>query len=106
LWRALLAASAAAALVPLSARTDLHGTTEHGKSRLLYIWAGDQARTAPGFLTVVNFDEASRDYGKVIRVAPLPPPGNTGNEPHHMHLSADKRTLRLRSRPFPRPRWR
>jgi len=31
---------------------------------------GDQARANPDFLAVVNFDEASADYGKVIARAP------------------------------------
>jgi len=61
--------------------------------KTLYIWAGDQARRAPDFLAVVNFDEDSDDYGKVVRTVPIPPPGNVGNEPHHCHLSADKNTL-------------
>jgi WD40 repeat protein len=65
---------------------------EHGQSSYasyLYVWTGDMARSAPDFLAVVNFDEFSRTYGKVIRTVPLPPPGNAGNEPHHVHLSAD-----------------
>jgi selenium-binding protein 1 len=61
--------------------------------KTLYIWAGDQARIAPDFLAVINFDEDSRDYGKVIRTVPVPPPGNVGNEPHHCHLSVNKRIL-------------
>jgi hypothetical protein len=64
-----------------------------GPAKTLYIWAGDQARLAPDFLAVVNFDEGSKDYGKVIKTVPIPPPGNVGNEPHHCHLSADKRIL-------------
>src|SRR5882672_12668910 len=63
------------------------------KARTLYVWAGDQARVAPDFLAVINFDERSKDYGKVIKTVPIPPPGNVGNEPHHCHLSADKNIL-------------
>jgi selenium-binding protein 1 len=48
---------------------------------------------APDFLAVINFDEDSDDYGKVIGSVPVPPPGNVGNEPHHCHLSADKNIL-------------
>ena len=59
----------------------------------LYVWAGDQARLAPDFLAVINFDENSPDYGKVVKTVPIPPPGNVGNEPHHCHLSADKNIL-------------
>src|SRR5438034_829894 len=62
-------------------------------AKTLYVWAGDQARLAPDFLAVINFDEDSEDYGRVIRTVPVPPPGNVGNEPHHCHLSADKNTL-------------
>src|SRR5215218_10111050 len=63
--------------------------------RYLYVWAGDQARSAPDFLTVVDFDPDSLTYGKVIDTQPLPEPGATGNEPHHVGLSADGRTLAL-----------
>src|SRR4249919_3990777 len=30
------------------------------KERTLYVWAGDQARVAPDFLAVIDFDEDSR----------------------------------------------
>src|SRR5499425_506585 len=60
---------------------------------VLYVWAGDQARVAPDFLAVINFDEDSPNYGRVIKTVPVPPPGNVGNEPHHCHLSADKNIL-------------
>jgi selenium-binding protein 1 len=63
------------------------------RERVLFIWAGDQARTNPDFLAVVNFDEYSRDYGKIITTVPLPGPGATGNEPHHVGLSRDGRVL-------------
>jgi hypothetical protein len=63
------------------------------RDRYLYIWTGDQARTRPDFLAVVDFNEHSRGYGKVIRSVPLPGPGASGNEPHHVALSADGRML-------------
>jgi selenium-binding protein 1 len=63
------------------------------EGRYLYVWAGDMARTNPDFLAVVNFDPLSHAYGRVIRAVPLPPPGNVGNEPHHIHLSADGNIL-------------
>jgi 56kDa selenium binding protein (SBP56) len=66
---------------------------EERQAKTLYIWAGDQARLAPDFLAVINFDEDSENYGKVIKTVPVPPPGNVGNEPHHCHLSADKTVL-------------
>jgi selenium-binding protein 1 len=69
-----------------------HGLGD-AEGRYLYVWAGDMARTHPDFLAVVNFDPLSRAYGGVIRAVPLPPPGNVGNEPHHIHLSPDGNTL-------------
>lgn len=62
-------------------------------AKFLFICAGDQARTAPDFLAVVNFDEDSPGYGKVIAKAPLPEPGATGNEFHHIGLSADSKVV-------------
>jgi 56kDa selenium binding protein (SBP56) len=69
---------------------DGHGK---GKEKTLYIWAGDQAHKAPDFLAVIDFDEESEDYGKVIKTVPLPPPGNVGNEAHHCHLNATGKLL-------------
>jgi len=66
----------------------------HGrKDSVLYIWAQDQAHANPDFLAVINFDEDSSNYGKVIRTVPIPPPGNTGNEPHHCHLNSSRTIL-------------
>ncbi|MCI0406645.1 MAG: selenium-binding family protein [candidate division Zixibacteria bacterium] len=59
----------------------------------LLIWAGDQARQASDFLAVVNFDPASADYGKIVKTVPLPNPGDAGNEPHHVGVSANGKTL-------------
>jgi selenium-binding protein 1 len=61
--------------------------------KYLFVWAGDQARKNADFLAVVNFNEGSRDYGKVITSVPLPGPGANGNEPHHVGLSSDGKTL-------------
>jgi selenium-binding protein 1 len=61
--------------------------------RYLYVWTGDQTRKKPDFLAVVNFDERSEDYGKVLRTVPLPGPGASGNEPHHVGMSRDKQVL-------------
>jgi selenium-binding protein 1 len=61
--------------------------------KYLFIWAGDQARTAPDFLAVVDFAECSPTYGKVITTIPLPGPGASGNEPHHVGLSSDGKVL-------------
>ena len=51
------------------------------------------AEIAPDFLAVVDFDEDSPKYGKVISTVPPPPPGNIGNEPHHCHLNSNKTIL-------------
>src|SRR5215510_5658661 len=82
-------------LLGIAFADDQQGGDHHrNKSpQTLYIWAGDQARVAPDFLAVINFDEDSPDYGRVIKTVPVPPPGNVGNEPHHCHLSADKNIL-------------
>ena len=72
---------------------DRDGDDRRDADKYLYVWAGDQARQAPDFLAVIDFDEDSRGYGRVIKTVPLPPPGNVGNEAHHCHLSADKKVL-------------
>jgi selenium-binding protein 1 len=64
-----------------------------GPDKFLFVWAGDQARRAPDFLAVVDFDESSPNYGKVITTVPLPAAGASGNEPHHVGLSRDGRVL-------------
>jgi selenium-binding protein 1 len=61
----------------------------------LLVWASDQAHLAPDFLAVINFDRDSRNYGKVVRTVPLQGAGAVGNEPHHVGLSRDGRTLAL-----------
>lgn len=61
--------------------------------KYLFVWAGDQARKSPDFLAVVNFDESSANYGKVITSVPLTGTGATWNEPHHVGLSRDGRVL-------------
>jgi 56kDa selenium binding protein (SBP56) len=64
-----------------------------GGGQYLYIWAGHVDHSIRDFLAVIDFDEDSPGYGRVINVVPLPGPGATFNEPHHMHLSADGRIL-------------
>jgi hypothetical protein len=71
-----------------------NGHGGHAKeATTLYIWASDQAGRAPDFLAVIDFDRNSRTYGQVLGTVPLPPPGNTGNEPHHCHTSVDQAVL-------------
>jgi selenium-binding protein 1 len=63
------------------------------KEKTLYVWASDQAHKASDFLAVIDFDQESADYGKVIKTVPLPPPGNIGNEPHHCHINSTGKLL-------------
>jgi selenium-binding protein 1 len=77
---------------PTSSVAEDHGGGERS-AKYLFICAGDQARIAPDFLAVVNFDEDSAEYGQVIATAPLPEPGATGNEFHHIGLSADGKVV-------------
>src|SRR3954469_8278613 len=74
---------------------DGHGREDRdqNRDRVLYIWAQDQAHVSPDFLAVIDFDERSAQYGKVINTVRLPPPGNIGNEPHHCHLNSTETVL-------------
>ena len=77
---------------------------DNDSERYLYVWSGDQARRAPDFLAVVDFDPQSPKYGRVITTRPLPGPGAAGNEPHHVGLSRARRRCRpglLRSQRTP-----
>jgi hypothetical protein len=75
------------------------GTTlasqEKPQENTLLVWAGDQARVAPDFIAVVDFDPKSPTYGRVLRTVPLSGASAVGNEPHHVGLSSDGRTLAL-----------
>ncbi len=57
--------------------------------RYLYVWAGHVNHEVADFLAVIDFDEDSPGYGRVVNTVPLPGPGASFNEPHHMHLSVD-----------------
>lgn len=68
----------------------------------LLVWASDAKHKAADFLAVVDFDVGSATYGKVLKVVPLPfslptaiplSTGAIGNEPHHVGISADGKTL-------------
>jgi selenium-binding protein 1 len=75
------------------ARADGSDHDDGDAGKYLYIWAGHVDHSIPDFLAVIDFDEGSPGYGRVINTVPLPGPGATFNEPHHMHLSADKKVL-------------
>jgi len=86
-----------------------------GNGDTLLLWAGDKLHKAPDFVAVVDFDQRSLNYGKVLNVVPLPAGilptapsapwatitdksgnyygGAIGNEPHHVGVSADKKTF-------------
>ncbi len=74
-------------------QTALARSTDESEEQYLFICAGDQARTAPDFLAVINFSENSKDYGKVIASVPFAAPDATGNEPHHIGISRDGETV-------------
>src|SRR5215471_18706342 len=80
--------------VDLSLADDHKDDGRNQRPKTLYVWAGDQARVASDFLAVIDFDEDSKTYGKVLRTVPVPPSGNVSNEAHHCQLSADKKILR------------
>lgn len=93
----LLGATAAFAQSAENNPLRLHLHQDHGDT--LLVWAGDKAHEAPDFLAVVDFDRDSRHYGEILRIVPLPArilgAGAVGNEPHHIGLSRDGRTLAL-----------
>lgn len=90
LLQAFVLTAAMALLTSCGSGGSSGGGNGHKAARYLYIWAGDQGRTAPDFVSVIDFDEASKDYGRVLKTVPVP---TSGNEAHHMHLSADENTL-------------
>jgi selenium-binding protein 1 len=68
----------------------------------LFVWASDAKHKAADFLAVVDFDIGSPTYGKILKTVPLPfslptaiplSTGAIGNEPHHVGISADGKTL-------------
>jgi selenium-binding protein 1 len=61
----------------------------------LLVWAGDAAHVAPDFVAVIDFDRDSPSYGKVLRIVPLTGRNAIGNEPHHVGISNDGRTVAL-----------
>ena len=65
----------------------------HRAEKYLFVCAGDQARKSPDFLAVIDFNEKSGEYGKVIATVPFADPDATGNEPHHIGLSADGKVV-------------
>lgn len=91
---ACMVSAAAMAASPVASRPDfdpdLCVTPSGPPATTLYVWAGDKARLSPDFVAVVDFDEKSPTYGTVVRAVPVP---TYNNEAHHMHISADGKTL-------------
>ena len=75
------------------AQADGNSREHSAQEKYMFVWAGDQARLAPDFLAVVDFDDNSPNYGRLITTLPLPGPGASGNEPHHVGLSRDGKVL-------------
>jgi 56kDa selenium binding protein (SBP56) len=66
-----------------------------GAENTLLVWGSDKAHIAPDFVSVVDFDRDSPGYGTVLRTVPLSGRSAVGNEPHHVGLSSDGRTMAL-----------
>ena len=90
---ALLLVAIAVAASSLSLATPNAFADDDDSGKYLFICSGDQARTAPDFLAVIDFDPDSADYGKVIATVPFAAPDATGNEPHHIGLSSDRKIV-------------
>ena len=65
------------------------------RENTLLVWASDKAHIQPDFVAVIDFDSDSATYGKVLRTVPLQGTSAVGNEPHHVGLSRDGRTMAL-----------
>jgi selenium-binding protein 1 len=61
--------------------------------KYLYVWAGDVKREQPDRLVVLDYDEHSPDYGKVVGFTEIPDPGGVNNEPHHCAVSANLKVV-------------
>ncbi len=59
----------------------------------MYVWAGDVQRKQPDRLVVLNYDQYSPDYGKVIGFTDIPGTGGIDNEPHHCGISANLKVI-------------
>ena len=99
-WRTILGAVVGLMMAGLLSAVSLAtgDPRGHGNNReedTLLVWASDKAHVAPDFLAVLDFDRDSRTYGKVLRTVPLTGASAVGNEPHHVGLSRDGRTLAL-----------
>jgi selenium-binding protein 1 len=95
-WRrTLLSVAGALTATGLLLGVPVAGDSRGDKEDTLIVWGSDKAHVAPDFLAVLDFDRDSRRYGKVLRTVPLKGASAVGNEPHHVGLSRDGRTLAL-----------
>jgi hypothetical protein len=69
-------------LITLLLGCTLNGATGN-KHSYLFAWCGDDNKKASDFLTVIDADPASPDYGQVVATAPT---GVAGSVPHHTEV--------------------
>lgn len=65
---------------------------------VLYVWSGQatSVKNAADFVAVIDFDESSPTYGKIIKRVPLTDDAakgiaQAGNEPHHSSISSNRK---------------
>lgn len=83
--------------VELSLASD-HPTSSKSSASVLYVWSGQapSVENAADFVAVIDFDENSHTYGKILKTVPLVNDTangikQTGNEPHHSGTSANRK---------------
>jgi 56kDa selenium binding protein (SBP56) len=59
-------------------------------SPYLFVWAGDEARQASDFLSVIDANPSSPQYGRIVRTVPV---GITGSMPHHFEYEFPQSNL-------------
>jgi methanethiol oxidase len=58
--------------------------------RIMYVWSIDADQKDNDLMAVVDVDEQSKTYGKILRTIDL---GSKGNEPHHFGFTDDRRRI-------------
>jgi hypothetical protein len=94
-WVAWYSAPSLFLLLAFDSHSEIAAPAATGLEDTLIVWAGDKAHVAPDFIAVIDFNQKSPNYGKVLSTVPLTGPNAIGNEPHHVGLSADGKTLAL-----------
>lgn len=85
----------AGAILALGLLLSVTPTFAQNEETTLLVWAQDAAHKEADFLAVIDFDRNSSTYGKVLRTVPLTGNSAIGNEPHHVGISNDGRTVAL-----------